>query len=121
MFLGRVCAKSGVTVYIDAEYSQLQPGVRLLALALMNIFNTERRYSAWYRTTFYRYKTFFCLYRASFCRYRTAFCRYRTAFCWYRTAFCRCRDFFLTLFKPDLATFAILYPSEFSNYRRSSY
>jgi hypothetical protein len=49
-------------VYIDAEYSQLQPGVRLLALALMNIFNTERRYS------FY-YMTFFCTYRASFYGY----------------------------------------------------
>ncbi len=62
MFVGRECARSGVTVYIDAEYSQLQPGVRLLALALMNIFNTERRYSVWYRT-------FFCTYRASFLRY----------------------------------------------------
>jgi hypothetical protein len=45
LLLGRECAKYGVTVYIDAEYSQLQPGVRLLALALMNIFNKERRYS----------------------------------------------------------------------------
>jgi hypothetical protein len=41
---GKECEKAGVSVYIDAEYTQLQSGVRLLTLALMNIFNKERRY-----------------------------------------------------------------------------
>ncbi len=73
MFLGRECAKSGVTVYIDAEYSQLQPGVRLLALALMNIFNKERRYSVWYRTFLNRYRAFSCWYRLVRVLYRASF------------------------------------------------
>ena len=39
--LGNECRKNEVELYIDAEYSHLQPAVRLITLALMLQYNTK--------------------------------------------------------------------------------
>ena len=41
LYLGHECRKNEVELYIDAEYSHLQPAVRLIALALMFQYNTK--------------------------------------------------------------------------------
>ena len=38
-FIGDECSKNQIELYIDAEYSHLQPAVRLLTLCLMKIYN----------------------------------------------------------------------------------
>lgn len=37
--LGEECSKNYVELYIDAEYSHLQPAVRLLTLSLVKLYN----------------------------------------------------------------------------------
>ena len=41
--LGSECVSKGVSVYLDAEFTQYQPGVRILALTLINIFNKQNQ------------------------------------------------------------------------------
>ncbi|XP_023348430.1 proline dehydrogenase 1, mitochondrial [Eurytemora carolleeae] len=56
MLIGSECESKNVSVYIDAEYTVYQPGVRLIVLALMHIFNRDH-HTVWNTYQCYLKKT----------------------------------------------------------------